>query len=292
MIGLQSGRSNLRCVDPFSAPPPLLMSVLIPDEPPKRHSGRFIAIAFVAVAATGGVAFAVTRGDDEPTYSLAASSAATNDATSMTFALTMDVFGSEITGDVAVDITHGLTHLSMDLGTDAIGLGGELEMIVDAPNGTTYVSSAFFEGIGVPVDTDWVRMDSAATGDTVIDAGDTGDPLDVVAALGDAVKTEEIGFDEVNGLKVKHYRATFRGADVFAWNKQFAAILEQAGGEIPDEVVYDFYVDEHNMVRRIGYQVDMGTSELTGETVVLSINEPVDITVPAEEDVTDASFVL
>ena len=283
-------------MDPFSLPPSVPLSVVIPDAPPKRHVGRWIAILVVVAAAIGGTAFALTRSDDKPKYSLNATNDATEGATSMSFALTMDVFGTEITGDFEIDIEHGLTHVTMDLGSSAVGLGGKLEMIVDMPNHTTYVSRDFFESIGVPIDTDWVRMDSEfldESGDgSVFDASATGDPLDATAAIGEALKTEDLGFAKVDGIKVKRYRVTFRGEDVFAFNPQFTAILEEAGTDVPDEVVYEFYVDEQNVVRRISYQVDLGTSELTGDMIVKSINEPVNIKIPDEADVTDARDLM
>ena len=181
----------------------------------------------------------------------------------------------------------------MDLGTTAVGVGGVVELILDIKNKLTYVNKSFFETLGLPVDTDWLSMDESffeANGqDSVFNGADLGNPLDAAVALDKAIKTEEIGFDEVNGLKVKHYRVTFRGADVFAADGQLGAQLDQLNGEIPDEIVYEFYIDEQNLVRRVTYVIDVGSGEVTTDIVVKSINEPVDVQVPDKKDVTDAN---
>lgn len=286
-------------MDPLSSPPITthVGSVVIPDVPPKRHIGRVIAIAVVAVLAIGGVVFAVTRGgDDKPTYSLTASSDASDDATAMSFDLTMEVLGTQIKGEFDVDVARGLTHMSMDMGSSVFGLGGTLEMIVDTPNAATYVSKDFFEGIGIPIETDWVLMDNdflaEGAGGSVFDASSTGDPLSATGAIDEALKTEDLGFAEVNGIKVKHFRVTFSGEDVLKFNPQIAEIFDQAGAVVPDEIVYEFYIDVDNQVRRISYEIDMGVAEVTGDIIVKSINEPLDIEVPDEADVTDARELM
>lgn len=289
-------RGSVRGVDPFSVPPSTPMSVVIPDAPHKRRTGRMIAIAVVALAAIGGVAFAVTRGDAKPTYSLKEATDATVEVKSLTFTTTTEGFGSKVSAEAESDVENGLVHITMDLGTDVVGVGGEIEMILDIQNKLTYINQSFFKKLGVPIDTEWLSMDEAyfeQNGqDSIFNGADLGNPLDAAVALDKAIKTEEIGFDEVNGLKVKHYRVTFRGADVFAADGQLGAQLDEVNGEIPDEIVYEFYIDEQNLVRRVTFQVDVGSGEVTTDIVVRSINEPVDIKVPDESDVTDARDFL
>ncbi len=280
-------------MDPFSLPPSPPVSVVIADAPRKRHVGRLLAIALVVVAAIGGVAFAIsTRGDDKPTYSLKEATSATVDVKTLTFTTTTEGFGSKVSAAAESDVEHGLVHITMDLGSNAVGIGGEIEMILDIENKLTYVNKSFFETIGLPVETEWLSMDEeffAANGqDSIFKGADLGNPLDAAVALEKAIKTEEIGFDEVDGLKVKHYRVTFRGEDVLAANGQLATQLDELNGELPDEVVYEFYIDEQNLVRRVTYVVDVGSGEVTTDIVVKSINKPVKIEIPADKDVTNA----
>lgn len=296
-VGRSPPRGSVRPMDPFSAPPSVPLSVVIPDEPRKRHVGRFIAIAVVAVAAIGGVAFAVTRGgDDKPTYSLTEATEATVEVKWLTFTTTTEGFGSEVSAEAESDVEKGLVHLTMDLGSDVVGIGGELEMILDGKNKVTYINGSFFESLGIPIDAEWLSMDEAwfeENGqDSVFNGSDIGNPLDAAVALDKAIKTEEIGFDEVNGLKVKHYRVTFRGEDVLVASGQLGAQLDELDGEVPDEIVYEFYIDEQNVVRRVSYIVDIGSGEVTTDIVVTSINEPVNIAIPDAKDVTDARDFL
>lgn len=279
-------------MDPFSEPPRTPVSVVLPDPPRKRRTGIFIAIAVVAAVAIAGVVFAVTRQDDAEKFSLTAADGATSDVRTMTFLTSTEGFGNEISAAVETDIERELLHITMDLGSELLGIGGEIEMIVDLDKSVTYTNNSFFEQLGFPLDTEWLSMDAewfAANGqDSVFNAQAVANPLDAALVLEKAIKTEEVGFDEVNGLKVKHYRVTFRGVDVFEANGQLDSQLASLDGEIPEEVVYDFYIDEQNLIRRVTYEVDVGPGEVSTDIVVLTINEPVNIEIPDDEDVTDA----
>ncbi len=279
-------------MDPFSSPPSTPMSVVIAEAPRKRHTGRFVAMAVITVAAIGGVGYALTNSDDKPTYSVKAAADATGEVKWLTFTTTTEGFGSEISAEAESDVENGLAHITLDLGSDVVGIGGEIEMILDTKNRVTYINQSFFDVLGIPLSTEWLSMDDAwfeENGqDSVFNGADVGNPLDAALVLDKAIKTEEIGFDEVNGLKVKHYRVTFRGEDVLVMNGQLAAQLDELNSVLPDEVVYEFYIDEQNLVRRVSYQIDIGSGEVTTDIVVKTINEPVNIAIPDEEDVTDA----
>lgn len=288
--------------DPFSSPPntPAVpsspVSVIIPDAPRKRHVWRFIALAVVAVAAIAGVAFVVTKSEDKPTYSLKEATDATAEVKTLTFTTTTEGFGNKVSAEAESDLENGLFHITLDLGADVVGIGGEVEMILDVENKLTYINTSFFDALGLSMPTEWISMDDAYLSEngqaSVFAAGDVANPLDAAVALEKAIRTEEIGFDEVNGLKVKHYRVTFRGEDVLVMNEQLQSQLDDVNGEIPDEIVYDFYIDERNQVRRVVYQIDIGSGEVTTDMVVKSINEPLNINVPDKADVTDARDVL
>jgi len=282
-------------MDPFSAPPSTPISVVVPDEPRKRRTGRYIAVVVIAALAIGGVVFAVTRGDDKPTYSLTAAKGATDDVNSYRFLVTTEALGSEVTVEVESDDEQGLAHLLMDFG-GGTGIPVKLEMIVDVESKATYVNRSFYDAIGIPLDTEWLRMDDEwlqQNGQgSIFDVETPAGPLEATAFIDKAVKTEDLGFDEVNGVKVKHYRVTFRGEDVVGANPNLESQLDGLDGTIPDQVVYEMYVDEQNIVRRVSYQMDIGPGEITTDIVMLAINEPLQFELPADKDVTDASDLL
>lgn len=281
---------------PFDAPPNPSTSVVLPDPPRKRRRWLFVVIGAGVLAVVGGVVLIATRAEEAPKYSLSASSETTNDVKSMSFVTTTEGFGNEVVAEIDVDVAHGLTHFTMDLGSDVVGLGGEMEMIVDDDNEITYVRSSFFEVFGITVPTEWLAMDAEWLAenaeDTVFNSEGIGNPLDAAIALEDAIDTEEIGFDTVNDIKVKHYRVTFNSDDIFEMNPQLESQLDELAGEIPDELVYEFYIDEQNLLRRVSYTIDIGAGEVTTDIVIVSINEPLQIEIPDEDDVTDARDFL
>lgn len=285
-------------MDPFSAPPSATSSVVLPDEPRTRRTGWFIAIAAAVVALVAvGVVFAVTRGDDAEKYSLTAAGDATGDLKTMTFSTTTAGFGTEVRAVVATDLERELLHINMDLGVAIVGLGGEIEMILDLANGVTYTNVSFFKQLGFPLNTEWLRMDAdwvAKNGQDfeLFRADAIANPLDAALVLEHATATEEVGFDDVDGLKVKHYQVTVSGEDAFASMGQLAEQLDLLDGAIPDEIVYDFYVDEQNLIRRVSYEIDIGPGKISTDIVVLSINEPVNIEIPDDDDVTNARDIL
>lgn len=283
-------------MNPFDAPPNPSTSVVLPDPPRRRRWWMMFVTGAVVLAVTGGVILVATGGDDKPKYSLTASTDTAREVKSMSFVTTTEGFGNEVVAEIEIDVENGLMHFIMDLGSGVVGLGGEMEMIVDTDDEITYVHSSFFDLFGMTAPTEWLRMDAewlVENGeDTVFNPKGVGNPLDAAVALENAVKTDEIGFDTVNDIKVKHYRVTFKSEDVFATNPQLESQLDELNGDIPDEFVYEFYIDEHNQLRRVTYTVDIGAGEVTTDIVVESINEPLQIDVPDEEDVTDARDFL
>jgi|CXWL01.1.fsa_nt_gi hypothetical protein len=282
-------------MEPFTAPHP--DSVVIADVPKKSRKGIVIAACLVAVVAAGAGVFALTRADDDgPPYSLTEAASSSDEVKTIAFTMVMDSLGIEMSAEAEVDINKQLTHLTMDLGEGAIGLGGELEIIVDAENKVAYMSTEFFKALGIPVEAEWMLMDEeflSRSSDQSLFSGDAvSSPLDLGELIESAKKVEEIGFDEVNGEKVKHYRVTVSGEAVLQANPQFAEQLPQVDGVLPEEVTYDIYVSEGNRILRSNFVVDIGPGEISVDLVVTAINESVDIEIPDEEDVTDAGELL
>ncbi|MBI4885265.1 MAG: hypothetical protein HY826_14550 [Actinobacteria bacterium] len=281
-------------MEPFAAPHP--DSVVIPDVPRKSRRAMLVAVGLVTVVAVGAGVFALAATDDEPTYSLTEAASTADEVKTIAFTMVMDSLGVEMSAEAEVEIKKQLTHITMDLSNGAIGVGGELEIIVDAENKVAYMNTEFFKGLGIPVEADWLLMDEeflSRSSDQALFSGEAvSSPLDLGDLIDSANKVEELGFDEVNGEKVKHYRVTVTGEAVLRANPQFAEQLPQVDGVLPDEVVYEIYVNEDNRILRSNFVMDIGPGEISVDLVVKSINKSVDIEIPDEDDVTDAGEFL
>ena len=116
----------------------------------------------------------------------------------------------------------------------------------------------------------------------------TDNPLDVTEAFLAADAVEDLGFDEVNGQQVKHYRVTVDTDDVLAAMPSFEeSFADIPGFELPDTYVYDVYVTEANEMVRMAYDYEVLGESMSIDLTVTGVNEPVDIVVPDPADVVD-----
>ncbi len=272
-------------------------SVVITEQPKRRRTGLIAAAVVMVVGGlvAGGVLLA-QRGDDAPTFSLEEAIKNSADQTSSEFTITTTSLGQTFTIDAAVDRTANLMHMNMDLGP-MLGSDTAIEAIADIGAKTIYLKSDVFKGMGATVDTDWIKMDQASADKTGQDAGlfdqfDLSGTVDTAELFSQASDIKEIGDDEVNGEKVRHYEVTVPGSNVLEATPQLQGQLDQLDATMPDEIVYDVYVNEANEFRRTTSEMDLGASKTKVDIVVTSINEPVSIEVPAAEDVTDIADLL
>jgi hypothetical protein len=159
-----------------------------------------------------------------------------------------------------------------------------------------YINRSFF-GAQAPFDTEWLRRGEFAE-DSPLPVELISTPLAAIDLIDKAVLVEDLGKLlpdrvtplEVGGVNVKEYRVTITGDDLAALNPLIGPQLDAEDGHIPDEVLYHFYIDEQNIVRGISFEFK-ASRVLTRRTevTVLSINEPVQVELPAEVDVTDLS---
>jgi hypothetical protein len=278
--------------DPVPGEPPI--SVVLHEEPKRRRTGLLLSAGVFAAAAIGVGAFLLLRGgDDKLTYSLKTATAATAEQKATAYTLSIEAMGEELSMDAEVDNTTGLGHMTMKIA----GLGdGEIELLVDTPNEVIYVSSSLFESIGLDVKTDWIKMDKeflAKSGDaTTFGAATTDSSFGAAQLLGDAKSVEDLGFEERDGEKLKHYKVTIDAATAIAASPQLKDQLSSIDGEVPDDIVYDMFVTKDNELRRILIDLDVGTSVIKLDMVARPLTEPLIIELPAEGDFTDASELL
>lgn len=273
-------------------------SVVLPGEPRKRKTRTIVAIAVAAALAIGGgVAFALIReSDDAATFSIANTAAATNALKSYRFTMTSGARGVVFEGEGEFDQVNGLLHVVIS-SPDETGLS-QLELIIELETQVTYINRSFF-GDGAPFDTEWLRRGEFAEGSPLPPELFTR-PLAAIALIEQAVLVEDLGSVlpdrvtplQVEGVNVNEYRVTVTAEVVAEANPQLVAQLEANSGHLPDEVLYHFFVDERNIARRI--YVEFKTSRLgeySTNVTLVSINEPLQFELPAEDDVTDIADI-
>ena len=149
---------------------------------------------------------------------------------------------------------------------DAQNLGGLINSAQAAVQQFEGSSSDFLTQLGASVDTKWVKMDkkaleSAGQDTSFFDQIDLGSTVNPAAVFDKAKSVKDLGFDEVDGEKVKHYEVTVAAADIATMDKLLQQQLDQIGGDLPDDIVYDMYVTEDNEIRRIAYELDLGVTD-------------------------------
>ena len=294
---LAAPTSYTAATSPF--PPPTLpeptVSVVSHEEPKKRRTGVFIGAGVLAVAALATAGFLLLKKDTaEAAFSLTEASAAAADTKAVAFTMTMSLMGERVTAEAETDSDSGLTHMVMDIGI----VDGSIEMIADTKQKVIYFKSSFLEDSGIPIDTDWVKMDEAflqsqaGEGESIFDSANLGNPLDAGAVFETAKTVTEIGFDEVDGVKVKHFEVVVDTLEAMKVSPQLQQQFDGLDADIPKELTYDVYVDEQNQIRRTTIDMSVAGQTVSVDIVIKPLSEPIVIEVPAPADVTDFADLM
>jgi hypothetical protein len=260
-----------------------------PTRRPRRR-GRWVAAGLVvgAIVATGAVV--LTRDTPAEAYSLTQAATQANDARTLSYELEMGMGeAGSATAEASLDLDDQL--MSMTMSMDMIDQ--PIEAMFDIGENTMYMSTDAFEGLEFVIgDASWVSIDFEDL--TGLDLGSlqqmTDNPLDVTEAFLAADSVEEVGFDEVNGQQVKHYRVTVDTDDVLAAMPSFEESLGDIPGfELPETYVYDVYVTEANEMVRMAYDYEVLGQTMSIDLTVTGVNQPVDIVLPDPADVVDMS---
>jgi len=283
-----------------SFPPPTLtepaVSVVLHDEPKKRRTGLFAVVGVLAAAAIAATGFLLlTKDTADATFSLTEASAAAAETKAVAFTMTMSLMGEEITAEAETDSASGLSHIIMDLGM----VDGSVEMILDKNETVIYFQSSFLAESGLPIDTDWVKMDGeflqqqVGIGESnIFDSANVGNPLDAGAVFENAKSVTELGFEEVDGVKVKHFEVVVDTAEAMKVSPQLQQQFDQLGSDIPTDLTYDVYVDEQNQIRRTTIDMSFAGQKVSVDVVIKPMTEPIVIEVPKPADVTDVADLL
>jgi len=220
----------------------------------------------------------------------------------------------EIVASGATDEAARQMSMSMDMGSmfnlfategeevpDGFG-EGTLEMVIDGD--TVYFRSPLFDMLTGT--SGWLSASMEELGgDTSELAMGTSDPSAVLEGLrGIGGEPQAVGQEEIRGVPTTHYEASMSLADALedvpeSERADVEAALEQLGDLDGAEIPVDVWIDEDGLPRRM--QMDMGAAfgALAGEdaTVTMTIDvfgygEPVDIEIPAADEVTPISETL
>ena len=109
------------------------------------------------------------------------------------------------------------------------------------------------------------------------------DPLNSVRAMRSGVrKVTYVGAESVDGVDADHYRVVVDSAAMFR------AMKQQTVPGMPKNLIYDMWLDDHDLLRRMQFEV-------AGQSVDMSMSkwgEPVSVTAPPAGKVVDASSMM
>ncbi|MEN9645920.1 MAG: hypothetical protein RL238_2589 [Actinomycetota bacterium] len=273
-----------------------ITSVVIDTPPKKSRKGLVAAVAVVVVIALGVGGFLLAKGgSDDDSYSLEAAAARAADAAGTDSTINTEAMGQEVSMHVTMANASKLMQMEMDLGGSLLGDDLTLQAILDGPNETMYIGSAFFAGIsGEEIDADWIKMDraameSAGQDTSFFDQLDGSAQFDPAGTFEKAKSITEIGMEEFEGEQVKHYEVVVAIADLEGTDGILQSQIDSLDGDVPDEVVYDMYVTEDNEIRRVTSAIDFGVAKVKVEIVQHLLDTEPAIEIPSGDDVIDAA---
>lgn len=250
-------------------------------------------VAALALAACGGSssesgdAADTARADAQAVLAAAASNAASSGSSKLTFSVTTQVPGQEapvsLTGEGEFDYETRRGRMTYDFGPLFQALGeqadvGPAEFILDG--NVFYMKFPLFAEV-VPGAKEWIKVDLEAIGqEQGIDLGQLSqvgqtDPATTLDQLRAAGSVEELGVEEIRGVRATHYSAVIdleKTVELAPENvrddvRQAVEQLEQQLGERELEV--EVWIDENGLPVRYRYDVPLAVDESDTSTVVV-----------------------
>lgn len=294
----------------------------MPRRPPEPRRTRWLLIVAVAALVTLTITVAaamlggnneddqvVERGkpeevDDDSTFSLGSAVDSATSARSVRYTISSTVAGLPDPGgdlafdvDVAVDEDAGIMAVAMDVSEfvpDAEEAPDRMEYILDLKNGMWYLGADAFD---FPTDAAWVSIDIAAMSEPLgvsledLQSGSTDPLFDVASLFAGADEMADFGTEMIDDLEVRHFQVILDTREVLAANPEALETIEAEGleDELQDEIPYDVWVTEDNQLRRMAFGFDLAGLSWFSETDIMEIGVPLNIELPAREDVVDVA---
>lgn len=277
-----------------SAAQPAPSLIPLVEHPKRSRKGMWAGIAAVSalVVGGGGGAMWAMRGGDEPSvqaFSIEAVAQSAEQVNAVELEVTVELGDATIEAMVTMDTASGLMSMTMDMGdllTDEAGVG-TMDMIMDLNAGTGYVSTEMF-GELIETDADWVSVDLGEGMGDQFDQLAGSNPFDMAPLFDqEGVDVEEIGFDEVNGEKVKHYEVTIDPALLAEQSEELGDQFGELGDlGFTDGIAFQVYVNEANELRRMSFSVDILGESISYDMTVIAIGDEIEpIVLPDPADV-------
>lgn len=283
--------------DPATAPIEL---VPLDEASPRRRSRRILAMsgAGLLVAATIG-GMLVLRGGKAEGYRILEAQAATGAAESIR--MEAEVVSGALPAPMKIsgvfDTASKRAEMSFDVSAMMPGASGQMTMKLD--HLVMYMKFPTIPDAPAELTDKWIEFDlTKAAEESGMDLSSlqSNNPSSALELLDQMGNPTELGFEDVGGVKTKHYSVTLEVRDVLA--KQGAIkdatkldkVLELVGEEMP----MDVWVDEDNRVRQMKYSLDF--SQAGGDTGLGAAGKmdftmrftefggPVDIAIPGDDE--------
>lgn len=293
-------------------------AVLRPISEPRSKRGLLVGgLATVAVAALAAVGFVFLTSDSEQAepvdrvelatdaadvadsdsagFSYAAASANALTAASMSLDMTIESADGVQTIDVRFDRASGLVAMTADLSDldpaeSGFGIDAPVEMIIDEPAQTAYLSANILGALfGEDGFDGWLRLDASDLG---VDSTGLDDfyttPLSITDILGE-LEPVDLGEEIIAGEPLHRFQVTV-DAETYA-----TASGSNPGlfGEVPTGAI-DVWVDADDQVRRMSFELADPASPDTASVLLEMEASPdaIEIAVPGPDELIDLDEIF
>ena len=250
-------------------------------------AGGVVAIAAVAVGVW------LVGKDDGPAYSLPVAATNATEITSISYEMEM-IMGAAGQAQAVAD--YDIAERVMSTEIEMPGVDEPVTTLYDFDENSMYMESAPFAGLGLTVDAPWLAVDlQSMTGMDMGAAAAANDqnPLSIAPLLASSTAVEDLGRVEIDGVDVAHYVVTVdQEAAIEAQPQVFGGVDPAALESLPDTVDYEVWVTQDNQLRRMAFEFEMAGEVVSMTLDVVSLNEPLDIEMPADGDTVDFADIM
>lgn len=221
----------------------------------------------------GGSAAAPAEGEEVPVEDFLAMLRSPGEEVMSSYELDMVVTTGGQTMEMAGEVDLGGGQPSVDADLTMPGLGATRMIVVD---GSAYVSMPGVTDEGMFLEVPQGELEDSGAGLDDIDVASTWEDWDEGAG-----QVVYAGLEDVDGQELRRYEIVVDVQAVLDASGQTGSDAAEASAALGDEITYDVWVDEDDLVRRISYTAAGAVTEMT----IDRWGEPMDIEAPDPEDV-------
>lgn len=221
----------------------------------------------------GGSAAAPAEGEEVPVEDFLAMLRSPGEEDMSSYELDMVVTTGGQTMEMAGEVDLGDGQPSVDADLTMPGLGATRMIVVD---GSAYVSMPGVTDEGMFLEVPQGELEDSGAGLDDIDVASTWEDWDEGAG-----QVVYAGLEDVDGQELRRYEIVVDVQAVLDASGQTGSDAAEASAALGDEITYDVWVDEDDLVRRISYTAAGAVTEMT----IDRWGEPMDIEAPDPEDV-------